>query len=104
MKTEGRMNLAEQFDPRAQLLLLEASLKKDLGNQQTALTVRLQRAGLTVAYHQMEVLRWTFVRRNLVCIPIGWCHKTYITSGPVQAREITIRLVFEFVRQLQSPT
>ena len=97
------MNLAEQFDPRAQLLLLEASLKKELGNQQTALTVRLQRAGLTVAYHQMAVLRWTFIRRNLVCIPIGGCHKTYLASGPLQAREITIRLVFEFVKQFQSP-
>jgi len=97
------MNLAEQFDPRAQLLLLEASLKKELGNQQTALTVRLQGAGLTVAYHQMAVLRWTFIRRNLVCIPIGGCHKTYLASGPLQAREITIRLVFEFVKQCQSP-
>jgi hypothetical protein len=97
------MNLAEQFDPRAQLLLLEASLKEELGDQQTALVVRLQRAGLTVAYHQTAVLRWTFVGQNLVCIPIGWCHKTYIASGPLQAREITIRLVFEFVQQLQSP-
>jgi hypothetical protein len=96
------MNLAEHFDPRAQLLLLEASLKKELANQETALTVRLQRAGLTVAYRQMAVLRWTLIRRNLVCIPIGWCHKSYIASGPLQAREITICLVFEFVKQFQS--
>lgn len=96
------MTLAEQFDPRAQLLVLEASLKKELANQETALTLRLQRASLTVAYHQMAVLRWTLVRRNLVCIPIGSCRKTYVASGPLQAREITTRLVFEFVKQLRS--
>jgi hypothetical protein len=97
------MNLAEQFDPRAQLLVLEASLRKELANQETALTLRLQRTGLTVAYHQMAVLRWRVVRRNLVCIPVSSCHKTYVASGPLHACEITIRLVFEFVKQLQSP-
>jgi hypothetical protein len=93
------MNLAEQFDPRAQILVLEASLKNELAGQETALTLCLQRSGLTIAYHQMTVLRWTSVRRNLVCIPIGGCHEAYVAHGPLQAREITIRLVFEFVKQ-----
>jgi hypothetical protein len=63
--------------------------------------VSLQRNFLTVAYHQIVVLHWRIVGGDLVCFPTGWRRKTYTALGPTKAREITIRLVFEFVRQFQ---
>jgi hypothetical protein len=101
VKTKGRASLAEQFDARAQLLMLDANLKEELRDQDANLTVTLHRARLTVAYHEIVVLHWKGVGSDLVCTPVGWRRKTYMAHGPVQAREITIRLVFEFVRQFR---
>ena len=86
-------------DPFAPLLLLAASLEEELRGQRTNLTVSLQRNFLTVAYDQIVVLHWRRVGSDLVCFPR--CRKTYTALGSTKAREITLRLVFEFVRQFQ---
>ena len=93
----------ERFDPQAQLDVLAAALADDLRGQVT--NVAIARAGrrLTLSYHQIVVLCWKVSGRDLVCIPLGWRRKTYTATGPVHARAITIRLVFEFVRQFQGP-
>ena len=93
--------MADPFDPRGPLLMLAANLKEELRDQDANLTITLHRTRLTIAYHEIVVLNWKVVGRDLVCTPVGWRRKTYTASGPVQAREITIRLVFEFVRQFR---
>src|SRR5262249_5551139 len=75
------------------------SLEADLQNQATSLMLCLHRNLLTIAYHQVVVLHWRMVGRDLIGAPKGWRRKTYTAPGPVTARDITIRLVFEFVRQ-----
>lgn len=95
--------MAEQFDVQGPLLMLEANLKEELRDQEANLTITLHRARLTIAYHEIVVLNWKVVGRDLVCTPVGWRRKAYTASGPVQAREITIRLIFEFVKVFQSP-
>jgi hypothetical protein len=94
--------VAESLDPSAPLLLLAANLEEELRNQGTHLSVRLWRTTLTITYHSIVVLNWRLVGRDLVCTPTGWRRKTYTAPGPIQAREITIRLVFEFVRSFQA--
>lgn len=84
-------------DPTSPLTVLAESLGADLQNQATSLSLCLHQALLTIAYHQ--VVYWRMVRRDLICVPKGWYRKTYPAPGPVKARDITIRLVFEFVRQ-----
>jgi hypothetical protein len=95
--------VGELGEPNSPLGVLAANLKADLENQATGLTVSLHRERLTIAYHQVVVLHWKAAGGDLVCTPIGWRRKTYTALGPVQARTITIRLVFEFVRQFQVP-
>ena len=92
----------DQLDPNAPLLLLAANLKEELRDQGGDLSVNLRRSFLTITYHQIVVLSWRVVGRNLVCTPTGWRRKTYTAPGPMQAREITIRLVFEFVRRFRT--
>ena len=81
--------------------MLEGNLKEELRDQDAYVTVTLHRARLAIAYHEIVVLHWKGVGSDLVCTPVGWRRKTYMARGPAQAREITIRLVFEFVRQIQ---
>jgi len=100
-RTEGCASLAEQFDPRGPLLMLAANLKEELNAQETNLTITLHRTRLTISYHEIVVLHWKSVGRDLVCTPVGWRRKTYTAPGPSKAREITIRLLFEFVKQFQ---
>jgi hypothetical protein len=88
-------------DPNSPLTVLAASLEADLKNQATDLTLSLHRGQLTLSYHQIVVLRWRMVGQDLVCSLTGWRRKTYAASGPMQARNITIRLVFEFVREFR---
>jgi hypothetical protein len=94
--------VAEPLDPLAPLLLLAANLEMELRDQGMHLSVSVHRNSLAVAYHQIVILNWRVVGRDLVCTPSGWRRKTYTALGPTQAREITIRLVFEFVRQFRS--
>jgi hypothetical protein len=91
-------------DPSSPLAVLAESLEADLGDEATGVTLSLHRRRLTLAYHQMVVLHWRTVGRELVCAPTGWSRKIYTAPGPVQARDVTIRLVFQFVRQLQKPS
>jgi hypothetical protein len=86
-------------DPSSPLAALAESLKADLENKPTGVTLSLHRRRLTLAYHRTVVLHWRTVGRELVCAPTGWCRKIHTAPDPVQARDITIRLVFEFVRQ-----
>jgi hypothetical protein len=101
VRTEGCASLAEQFDARGPLLMLAANLKEELKAQETNLAVSLYRTHLIIAYHQVVVVHWKMVGRDLVGTPVGWRRKRYTARGPVQAREISIRLVFEFVKQFQ---
>jgi hypothetical protein len=93
--------VAQVLDPFAPLLLLAANLEEELQAQGTNLTVSLQRNVLAVAYHQIVILHWRIVGDTLVCSPTRWRREAYTAAGPTSAREITIRLVFEFVRQFQ---
>ena len=79
---------------------LAASLCQDLRGQQTGLTISLQRPHLAIAYHNMIVVRWACVGDQIVASPDGWGESTHTAAGLEQARKITIRLVFEFVRSL----
>jgi hypothetical protein len=90
--------LAKVFDPRGPLLMLEAILSEDLPAEHANLTIILHRTRLMIAYHHVVVLHWKVDGSDLVCTPVGWRRKTYAARGPAQAREITIRLLFEFVR------
>jgi hypothetical protein len=93
--------MGEGPDPNSPLTLLAESLQAELEDHPASLTIRLHRQRLTIAYHQVVVLHWKVVGCDLVCTPIGWRRKTYTALGPAQARNITIRLVFEFVRQFR---
>jgi hypothetical protein len=90
--------VAEVPDPFAPLRLLAANLEEEIRDQGTHLSVSVHQNSLAVAYHQIVILNWRVAGRDLVCTPSGWRRKTYTALGPTQAREITIRLVFEFVR------
>ena len=84
-KTEGRASLAEQFDARGPLLMLEANLKEELRDQDANLTVTLHRTRLTIAYHEIVVLHWKGVGSDLVCTPVGWRRHAYSAVGATVA-------------------
>jgi hypothetical protein len=88
--------MGEGRESNSPLTLLAEILEAELEDHAASLTIRLHRNRLTIAYHQVVVLQWKLVGRDLVCTPTGWHRKIYTALGPAQARSITIRLVFEF--------
>jgi hypothetical protein len=92
----------QHLDDRASGLLhaLAASLCQDLRGQRTELTINLRWPHLAIAYHHIVVVRWASVGDKIVAAPDGWSESSYTAAGVEQARRITIRLVFEFVRSL----
>jgi hypothetical protein len=90
-------------DPSSPLTVLTERLEAELDDHATSLALTLHHGRLTVAYHQVVILHWRIVCGELVCVATGWRRKTYVAQGPVQAREIAISLVFEFVRQFGKP-
>ena len=93
--------VTERRDPFIELGLLASSLEEELKNQETELVVDLVDNDLVIAYHHIVVLHWRVVDLELVCSPTCWRRITFTVASAERAREITIRLVFEFVRELQ---
>jgi hypothetical protein len=95
----GDRRLVEPADPPGPLLMLATRLAEDLPPEGAELTVRPQRTLLTLAYHHIVILTWKVVDSDLMCTPIGWHHTTYTAGDPGEAHRLTVRLVFEFLRQ-----
>src|SRR5262245_7174172 len=91
--------VAELSDPSAELRLLAAKLQEELRNQETRLAVDYFDNNIVISYHRTIVLYWRVADGELACFPTGWRQRTYRTTGAVRAREITIHLLFEFVRE-----
>jgi hypothetical protein len=96
--------VAGSCDASAQLRLLAARLQGELRDEETALTIDHVDNTIVVAYRGVVVLYWRVVDGELACFPTGWRLRTYTTPHALRARELTIRLLFEFVRgSLQAP-
>jgi hypothetical protein len=86
-------------DPSNELRLLAARLQEELGDQETRLAIDHLDSNIVIAYHSIVIMYWKVVAGQLVCVPTAWHRQTYTAPCAVRAREITIRLAFDFVRQ-----
>jgi hypothetical protein len=93
------VNAAEPHDRRAELRLLAAQLHEELTDGEIRLSLIQIDNTIVIAYHHIVALYWEGTDGKLTCIPRGWRSGRYAAANAVRAREITIRLLFEFVRE-----
>jgi hypothetical protein len=101
-----RAVVAEVPDRSAELRLLAAKLQEELQGQETKLSVDYFDGTIVIAYRGIVAVYWRVADGELACFPTSWHRRTYRAAGVARAREITIRLMFEFVRDrsgAQSP-
>ena len=93
-----RAVVAELRDRSAELRLLAAKLQEELKGQETRLSVDYFDDTIVIAYRGIVAVYWRVADGELACFPTGWHRRTYTAAGVARAREIMIRLMFEFVR------
>src|SRR5262245_65922920 len=100
--SEFRRVVAELRDPSAELRLLAAKLQDELRGRKTRLAVDYFDNTIVIFYHRIVALYWRVADGELACFPTDWRQRTYRAASAVRAREITIRLMIEFVREFRN--
>jgi hypothetical protein len=77
---------------------LPPKLQEELKGQETRLAVGHFDDTIVIAHRGIVAVYWRVADGKLACFPTGWHHRTYTAAGVARAREITIRPMFEFVR------
>jgi hypothetical protein len=97
-----RAVVAEMRDQSAELRQLAAKLQEELKGQETRLSVDYFDDTIVIAYRGIVAVYWRLANEELACFPTAWHRRTYTAASVARAREITIRLIFEFVRDRSS--
>jgi hypothetical protein len=102
-KTKDRSAEVENINPQRLLVDFATCLKRGSRDPAAHLSISIRGDRLIIVYHQIVVLHWQVIDRVLVCTPIGWRYGAYTASDCSKARKITIRLLFDFAKQLHFP-